>query len=162
MQFQEEDKSNHILDRLKNIRSKRTFFGCTIWVNVYVAGKESTYNVGDLGSIPRLGRSPGERKCYPLQYSCLDNSMDSIVHGVTKSWTQLSAFHFLLTINSLQSQVMSTYYVIQDWPPTLPLCSPCFRCRLLTTPWTHPDVSRFHGCTIHVTGSFHIILLFFA
>ena len=122
MQFQEEDKSNHILDRLKNIRSKRTFFGCTIWVNVYIAGKESTYNVGDLGSIPWLGRSPGERNGYPLQYSCLENSMDSIVHGVAKSWTQLSDFHVLLTINSLQSQVMSTYYVIQDQPSTLPLC----------------------------------------
>ena len=42
--------------------------------------KESTYNVGDLGSIPGLGRSPGEGKSYPLQYSCLESSMDSIVH----------------------------------------------------------------------------------
>jgi len=40
-------------------------------------GKESTYNAGDLGSIPRLGRSPGEGKGYPLQYSGLENSMDS-------------------------------------------------------------------------------------
>ena len=39
-------------------------------------GKESTYNVGDLGSVPGLGRSPGEGKGYPLQYSCLENSMD--------------------------------------------------------------------------------------
>ena len=45
------------------------------------ASKESTYNVGDLGLIPGLGRSPEEGKCYPLQYSCLENSMDSIVHG---------------------------------------------------------------------------------
>ena len=51
------------------------------------AGKESTCNVGDLGSIPGLGRSPGEGKGYPLQYSGLENSMDCIVHGVTKSWT---------------------------------------------------------------------------
>ena len=42
-------------------------------------------NKGDLGSIPWLGRSPGEGKDYPLQYSGLENSMDSIVHGVTKS-----------------------------------------------------------------------------
>ena len=48
--------------------------------------------------------------------------MDSLVHRVTKSWTQLSDFHVLLTINSLQSQVMSTYYVTQDRPSTLPLC----------------------------------------
>ena len=41
------------------------------------AGKESACNVGDLGSIPGLGRSPGEGKGYPLQYSCLENSMDS-------------------------------------------------------------------------------------
>ena len=87
------------------------------------AGKESTYNEGDPGSIPGsgrstgegigyplqycwaslvaqlvknlpamwvipgLGRSPGERKGYPLQYSGLENSMDCIDHGVTKSWT---------------------------------------------------------------------------
>ena len=59
------------------------------------AGKESTCNVGDLGSIPGLGRSPGEGKGYPLQYSGLEKSMDCRVHGVTKSWTQLSNFHFL-------------------------------------------------------------------
>ena len=58
------------------------------------AGKESTCNVGDLGSIPGLGRSPGEGNGYPLQYSGLENSMDCIVHGVTKHWTQLSDFHF--------------------------------------------------------------------
>ena len=49
------------------------------------AVKESTYNAGDLGSIPGLGRSPGEGKGYPLQYSGLENSMGCIVHGVTKS-----------------------------------------------------------------------------
>ena len=48
------------------------------------AGKESTCNVGDLGSIHGLGRSPGEGKGYPLQYSGLENSMDCIVHGVAK------------------------------------------------------------------------------
>ena len=48
-------------------------------------GKESTCNVGDLGSIPGLGRSPGEGKGYPLQYSGLENSMDCIIHRVTKS-----------------------------------------------------------------------------
>ena len=55
--------------------------------------KESTCNAGDLGSIPRLGRSPGEGKGYPLQYSGLENSMDCRVHGVIKSQTQLS-LHF--------------------------------------------------------------------
>ena len=51
------------------------------------AAKESACNAGDLGLIPGLGRSPGEGKGYPLQYSGLENFMDSIVHGVTKSRT---------------------------------------------------------------------------
>ena len=58
------------------------------------AGKESTCNAGDLGLIPGLGRSPGEGKGYPLHYSGLENSMDCIVHEVTKSWTRLSNLHF--------------------------------------------------------------------
>ena len=58
------------------------------------AGKESTCNVGDPDLIPRLGRSPGEGNGFPLQYSGLENSMDYIVHGVPKSWTWLSDFHF--------------------------------------------------------------------
>ena len=58
------------------------------------AGKESACSVGDLGSVPGLGRSPGEGKGYPLQYSGLENSMDCIVHGVTKRQTLLSDFHF--------------------------------------------------------------------
>ena len=58
------------------------------------AGKESTCNVGDLGSIPGLGISSGEGKGYPLPYSGLEDSMDCRVHGVTKSRTQLSDFHF--------------------------------------------------------------------
>ena len=51
------------------------------------AGKESTCNAGDLGSVPGLRRSPGEGKGYPLQYSGLENPMDAIVHRVEKSWT---------------------------------------------------------------------------
>ena len=52
--------------------------------------KESICNAGDLGSVPRLERSSGEGNGYPLQYSCLENSMDrgawwATVHGVTKS-----------------------------------------------------------------------------
>ena len=59
------------------------------------AGKESAFNTGDPASIPGLGRSPGEGKVYPLHYSGLENSMDYRVHGVTKSQTGLSDFHFL-------------------------------------------------------------------
>ena len=58
-------------------------------------GKESACSVGDLGSIPGLGMSPGEGKGYPLQYSGLEKSMDYTVHGVAKSWTRLSDFHSL-------------------------------------------------------------------
>ena len=77
--------------------------GCLCCVNCFgtlgfpcsSAGKESTCNAGDLGSIPGLGRSPGEGKDYPLQYSGLENSMDCILHGVAKSRTRLSDFHLV-------------------------------------------------------------------
>ena len=66
-------------------------------------GKESACNAGDPDSIPELGRSPGEGKGYPLQYSGLENSMDrgawqATVHGNAKSWKGLSDldFHFRL------------------------------------------------------------------
>ena len=57
--------------------------------------KASACNAGDLGSIPGPERSPGEGNGNPLQYSCLENPMDggawwATVHGVAKSWTQLS------------------------------------------------------------------------
>ena len=58
------------------------------------AGKEFACNEGFLGSIPGLGRSPGGGKGCPLQYSGWENSMGCIVHGVEKSRTQLSDFHF--------------------------------------------------------------------
>ena len=63
-------------------------------------GRVSACNVGVLGLIPGSGRSPGEGNGNPLQYSCLENSMDrgawqATVHGVIKSWTGLSDFTFL-------------------------------------------------------------------
>ena len=58
------------------------------------AGKESACNVGDLDLIPGLGRCPGEGTGHPLQYSGQENSMNCIVHGVAKSHTRLSDFHF--------------------------------------------------------------------
>ena len=75
-----------------------------------LAGKESTCNAGDLGLIPGLGRSAGEGKGYPLQYSGLENSMDYTVCGVTKSWTQLSHFHFTL-LASICYLVMSNFLI---------------------------------------------------
>ena len=71
-----------------------TSLTCTRGFPCGSAGEGSTYNAGDLGSIPGLGRSPGEGKGYPLQYSGLENFMDCIDHGVTKSRTRLSYFHF--------------------------------------------------------------------
>ena len=62
------------------------------------AGKESPCNEGDLGLIPGLGRSPAKGKGYPLQCSGLKNSMDCIVHGITKSWIWLSDFHTITGI----------------------------------------------------------------
>ena len=60
------------------------------------AGKESVFNAGDLGSIPGLGRSPGEGTGCLLQYSGLENSVDCVVRGVAKSQIRLSDFHFAL------------------------------------------------------------------
>ena len=57
-------------------------------------GKEPTCNVGDLCSIPGLGRSPGEENGYLLQYSGLENFMDCIAHGAANSRTGLGDFHF--------------------------------------------------------------------
>ena len=62
-------------------------------------GKEFSCSAGDLGSIPQLGRSPGEGNGYPLQHSCLENSMDrgawrATVHDITKNQTRLSDYHF--------------------------------------------------------------------
>ena len=57
-------------------------------------GKKSACSAGDPGLIPGLGRSPGEGKGCPLQYSGLEKSIDSIARGVTKSWTRLSDFLF--------------------------------------------------------------------
>ena len=76
-----------------------------------LASKESACSVEDLGSITRLGRSPGEGKGCSLQCSGLENSLDCIVHGVAKSRTWLSNFHFhvsLTTFNlgTTQSQVL--------------------------------------------------------
>ena len=61
----------------------------------WLSGKVSSHSAGDAGSVPGLGRSPGERSGNPLQYSCLGNSMDretwwATVHGVTKSQMRLS------------------------------------------------------------------------
>ena len=83
-------------------------------------GKEFTCNGGNLGSIPGLGRSPGEWNGYPLQYSGLENSMDCIVHGITKSWIQLNDFHFTPTLGPCLSHNFKNSLSHLLCPQTLP------------------------------------------
>ena len=74
-------------------------------------GKASAYNVGDLGSIPGSGRSPGEGNGNPLQYSCLENPMGRggwrvTVHGVAKSQTRLGRLRtHIISSNAMGSSV---------------------------------------------------------
>ena len=72
----------------------------------------------DLGLIPGLGRSPGEGDGYPLQYSGMENSMDCIVHELTKSRTQLSDFHSLIFYlendSSLSFIVLSQFHALYN------------------------------------------------
>ena len=96
------------------------------------AGREPSCNVGDLGSIPGLGRVPREGKGYPLQYSGLENSMDCIVHGVAKSRTWLSDFHFPFL--SFPDPVPSTqgyrradsYPILEELPGSTSCFQPAF------------------------------------
>jgi len=83
------------------------------------AGKESACNVGDLGLIPGFGKSPGEEKGYPLQYSGLENSMDCIVHGVTESQALLSDFYFLQSLIVLNLFERNKF---TSWNKTTRLC----------------------------------------
>ena len=83
------------------------------------ADKESAHNVEYLGLIPGLGRSPGEGKGYPLQYSGLENSMDCILHGVSKSQTRLSNFH--LTSHHMVAKVLQLQLQFQLQQSVLPM-----------------------------------------
>ena len=76
--------------------------------------KESACNVGDLGLVPGLERSPGEGNGGPLQYSGLENSMNCIVHGVTKSRTQLSDFHVYFIQSRLTMHILSWTICVQE------------------------------------------------
>ena len=83
---QNKTKQNNFILALSG---KEAFYGR------WLSGKESACNARDLGSIPGVGRSPGGEHGNPLQYSCLENSMDkgawwATVHGVTRSQTRLS------------------------------------------------------------------------
>ena len=86
---------------MKILLIQNIFF--VLWAFRWHSGKESACNVGDLGSIPGLGRSPGERNGNPLQHSCLEKSMDQapwqpIVHNVAKSHTSVTSLSYSLWI----------------------------------------------------------------
>ena len=87
----------------ENIGQKKVMSGfrsrssklCNLCPSIHSSvGKESAHNARDLGLIPGLGRSPGEGKGSPLQYSGLEKSMDFVVHRIAKSQTRMSDFHF--------------------------------------------------------------------
>ena len=91
-----EDSSSQFYSWVGKIRWRRDRLPSSVFLGFPrgSAGKESICNVGDLGSIPGLRRPSGEGKGYPLLYSGQESSLDSIVHGVAKSQTWLSNFHF--------------------------------------------------------------------
>ena len=155
-----------------------------IYFNIYgdfpggLAGKESACNAGDLGSIPRLWRSPGEGNGYPLQYSGLENFMDCIVLEVTKRGTQRSDIHFHLFISRRRdiedcmqrrpSRISDTWalllpllchHVSLGQIQTLPASQPCIRLSQCFSNWvTIPSMDhavKSVGCREHL--KWHII-----
>ena len=109
------------------------------------AGKESTCNARDLGLIPGLGRSPGEGKGYPLQYSGLENSMDCVIHEVTKSQTRQRLSPFTFTVSN----------VLSSW---------CFSLKKKKTPEILFNLVILHDCIVlwitTLSNSFCSILSF--
>ena len=124
-------------------------------------GKESTCNAGHLGSIPGLGRSPGEGKGYPLQCSGLENSMDCIVHGVPKSQTRLSDFYFHFTHGSVYMSIPTSQFT-----PTPAPCTPSTHHPLRLHLYSFP-ANRFFGrekngaSLLHHFYRFHTYALIF-
>ena len=98
------------------------------------AGEESVCNEGDLGSIPGLGRSPGEGKAYPLQYSGLENSMVCLVHGVANCWTQLSDLHKSHTKSNILPPVFPCDLSVNVLPYNQSSFSSIEACSTLSTP----------------------------
>ena len=106
------------------------------------AGKESAWNVGDPGSIHGSGRSTGEGKGYLLQYSGLENSMNCIVLGVTKSGTRLSYFHIVFVLKySLKVVFESFWYQFSS-------VQSFSRVQFSVTPWTSA-----HQASLSITNS---------
>ena len=118
---------NCLLQELKNLVLKLWEYSRSkmiLWL-FYSKGESSAIHVHlvphDLGSIPGLGRSPGEGKGYPLQYSGLESSMGCIVHGVAKSRTWLSDFHSHISFSFLFSLLKQLFYIFK-WCKTSVTC----------------------------------------
>ena len=111
------------------------------------AGKESTCNAGDPDSIPGLGRSPGKVNGFLLQYSGLENSMDCIVHGITKSqtwqWISLS-YRYINSNTNYMKQIILAFSSVQ-------LLS---HVQLFMTPWTVA-----HQASLSITNSRSLLRL---
>ena len=111
---------------------------------INASGKESVCSVGDVGLILGLGRSPGAGHGYPLQYSGLENSKDT-VHGVAKSRTRLSDFHFTSLHKIRQNLKSKVPYLLESAATVLLLTYPGL-CSLLCNflnfllPMLPPDV----------------------
>ena len=82
------------------------------WASLVAQTVKTAYNSGCLGLIPESGRSPGKGNGYPLQFSGLGNSMDSIAHGVAKSQTRLSDFHFHYIVAHLKKIIMLRIHIL--------------------------------------------------
>ena len=115
-------------------------------------------NAGDSGWIPGWGRSPGEGTSHPLQYSCLESSMDigawgALVHGVTKRQTHLSGSHFHLLLFCVfffwQWGMWDLSAAIRDWTHT-----PCIG-RQSPNPWTTGEVPLF--CIFNLIVAFLLL-----
>ena len=122
--------------------SKHFFNICLecVWLPCGSAGKEFACNEGDLGSVPDLGRSPGEGKGSPFQYSGLENFMACIVHGVAKSRTWLSTFHFQFVCACSVDQLCLTLGGPVDCSPTGSSVRGIFQARPLE--WVATSYSR--------------------
>ena len=109
--------------------------------------KDTLYRKKETSANFGLGRSPGAGKGYPLQYSGLENSIDCIVHGVEKSQTRVSNFHFHRTISSVQfscSLVSDSLrpHEPQHARPPCPSTTPrVYPNSCLLSPWCHPALS---------------------
>ena len=94
---------------------RTTFCKFKVWnILMWYIYLQSTCNAGDLGLIPGVGRSLGEGKGYPLQYSGLENSIDCIVHGVAKSRTRWATFTIIVAWGNTSTK-SHNYHFLYYW-----------------------------------------------